>query len=66
MSRTNIVLDDNLVEDCRRLTGIETKRALVDWALRELKRRGQQKRLLKLKGAIDWQGDLDEWRKGRS
>jgi Arc/MetJ family transcription regulator len=65
MGRTNIVLDDKLVERCRKATGIKTKRSLIDYALREVLRRENQKKLLKLKGNVDWQGDLSEWRKER-
>ncbi len=65
MGRTNIVLDDALVEECKELTGIETRRALVDYALRELKRHGRQRRLLELKGSVNWDGDLNGWREAR-
>ena len=41
MSRTNIVLDDKLVADCQRATGIKTRRALVHHALEELLRHKQ-------------------------
>ncbi len=66
MGRTNVVLDDELVRECRKLTGIETRRALIDYALREVLRHGQQRRLLELKGAVRWEGDLAAWREGRS
>ena len=36
MSRTNIVLDDTLVADCQKTTGIKTRRALIDHALQEV------------------------------
>jgi Arc/MetJ family transcription regulator len=65
MGRTNIILDDALVEQCQRATGIKTRRALVDFALKELLRLERQKRLLKLKGRVTWEGDLDAWRRGR-
>jgi len=65
MGRTNVVLDDTLVEECQRLTGIKTRRALIDFALRELLRHGQQKRLLELKGTVQWEGDLSAWRESR-
>ncbi len=65
MKRTNIVLDEALVENCRKLTGIKTRKALIDYALRELLRHENQTNLLKLKGKIHWEGDLDEWRQGR-
>lgn len=61
-TRTNIVLDTRLVEAGLRLTGVKTRRELVDLALRELVRHEQQKKLLALKGRIDWDGDLDAMR----
>jgi Arc/MetJ family transcription regulator len=65
MTRTNVVLDEVLVEECRQLTGIPTQRSLIDHALRELLRHGRQKKVLELKGRISWQGDLRAWRRGR-
>lgn len=65
MGRTNVVLDDTLVERCQEATGIKTRRALIDHALRELLRQEDQKRVLELKGTVRWEGDLDGWRKGR-
>jgi Arc/MetJ family transcription regulator len=65
MGRTNVVIDDDLVNECQKLTGIRTRRALIDYALHEVRRRGRQKRLLELKGTINWEGDLTEWRKAR-
>ncbi len=63
--RTNIVLDEKLVNNCIKATGINTKKSLIDHALRELLRHKKQKRLLELKGKIMWEGNLDEMRKGR-
>ncbi|RKX46225.1 MAG: type II toxin-antitoxin system VapB family antitoxin [Verrucomicrobia bacterium] len=65
MSRTNIVLDSHLVEEGMKLTGLKTKRNLVDYALRELLRHEKQAKLLELRGKIDWDGNLDEMRAGR-
>jgi Arc/MetJ family transcription regulator len=59
-------LDDDLVEDCIKATGIKTRKALIDHALRELLRRENQTKILDLKGNIDWEGNLDEWRQGRN
>lgn len=66
MGRTNVVLDDKLVEHCQKATGIKTKKALIDHALHELLRHSRQKQILELKGAISWEGDLDSWRAKRS
>ena len=65
MKRTNVVLDDNLVENCIKATGIKTRKALIDHALRELLRHEKQTKILSLKGNIHWEGNLDEWRQDR-
>ena len=65
MKRTNIVLDDKLIEEGMKVTGIKTQRALIDHALRELLRDEAQTEILKLKGNVEWNGNLDEWRRGR-
>jgi len=65
MGRTNIVIDDELMETCMQTTGFRTKKSLVDYALRELLRHEKQSKLLQLKGKIDWEGDLSQMRKDR-
>ena len=65
MSRTNVVLDDELVADCQKVTGIKTRRALVNYALQELLRHERQKKVLELKGTVRWEGDIAAWRKTR-
>lgn len=65
MGRTNIVLDDELVTLCLKLTGLKTRRQLIDYALKELLRHEKQKKILELKGRVNWTGDLDSWRAGR-
>ena len=65
MGRTNIVLDDNLVQACQEATGIKTRKALVDHALKELLRHENQIKILELKGKIKWEGDIEAWRKSR-
>ena len=66
MGRTNIVIDDDLVAQCQQATGIQTRRALVDYALRELLRRESQAKILELKGKVEWEGDLTISRGKRS
>jgi Arc/MetJ family transcription regulator len=65
VSRTNVVLDDTLVTDCQKATGLKTRRALIDHALQELLRHERQKKVLELKGTVQWEGNLAIWRKGR-
>ena len=50
--RTNIVLDSKLIEAGLKATGLKTRRELVDFALRELLRHQQQKKILSLKGKV--------------
>ncbi|MCK5594839.1 type II toxin-antitoxin system VapB family antitoxin [bacterium] len=66
MGRTNVVLDDKLVANCREVTGIKTCRTLIDYALHELLRHESQSKILGLRGKIVWEGDLTTWRQGRS
>ena len=65
MKRTNIVIDEALVSKVKSATGIKTTKELVDVALKELLRHKRQKEILKLKGHVDWEGDLSDMRKGR-
>ncbi len=65
MKRTNIVLDETLVNECIKVTGIKTQRALIDYALHELLRHEKQSKLLQLKGKIHWDGDLKKSRESR-
>jgi Arc/MetJ family transcription regulator len=65
MTRTNVVLDDEVVAQAKKVTGIKTVRHLLDHALKELLRHKNQRRLLKLRGKIDWEGDLSDLRQGR-
>jgi Arc/MetJ family transcription regulator len=52
MGRTNIVLDDELVAEAARLSGIRTKKDLVHEALRALIAARRRKSLLDLEGKI--------------
>jgi Arc/MetJ family transcription regulator len=60
--RTNIVIDDKLMRDTLRATGLKTKRDAVDQALRTLLRLRRQAELRRLRGKLDWQGDLEAMR----
>ncbi|MCB0064688.1 MAG: type II toxin-antitoxin system VapB family antitoxin [Caldilineaceae bacterium] len=63
--RTNIVIDDELMAEAMQVTGINTKREVVEEALRVLVRTTQQKNVLALRGQVQWEGDLDAMRQGR-
>jgi len=63
--KTNIDLDERLVDRAQKLTGLKTKKEIVNHALSELVRRKDQKSILRLKGKIAWAGDLGKLRESR-
>ena len=63
--RTNIILDDALIERARQLTGIKTKSQIVREALRTLIQLREQESVRFLRGKLQWEGNLDESRQGR-
>jgi Arc/MetJ family transcription regulator len=65
MKRTGIVMDEDLVRQGLKSTGLKTRRALVHHALQELVRREKQMGLLALEGKIKWTGDLNKMRRSR-
>ncbi|MDN5848673.1 MAG: type II toxin-antitoxin system VapB family antitoxin [Nitrococcus sp.] len=60
--RTNIVIDDELMERALRLTGLKTKREVVELALQTLLRLRQQEQIKRFRGKLNWQGDLEAMR----
>lgn len=60
--RTNIVIDDKLMEDTLRATGLKTKREAVELGLRTLLRLREQEAIRGFRGKLSWQGDLDAMR----
>ncbi len=64
--RTNVDIDDVVMAEVQRLTGIRTKREAVDLALRELVARHRRLGILDLRGKVHWEGDLDASRERRS
>lgn len=63
--RTNIVIDDKVIRDVLRASGLKTKREAVEEGLRMLLRVKRQGHIRKLRGKLPWQGDLNEMRMDR-
>jgi Arc/MetJ family transcription regulator len=63
--RTNIVIDDQLIAAAMKATGLPTKKAVVEAGLRLLVQVQAQSGVRRLRGKVDWQGDLDELRTSR-
>ncbi len=60
--RTNIELDDELIAQAMEATGLPTKKATVEEALRTVVRQYQQRRAIKELAGLGWEGDLDAMR----
>lgn len=63
--RTNILIDDRLMAETLKATGIKTKREVVELGLRTLLRLKQQTELRKLRGKYEWEGGLDAMRRDK-
>jgi len=60
--RTNIVIDDDLIDRVMKLTGIRTKREAVEMGLKALLKLKKQESIRSFRGKLEWQGDLDDMR----
>ena len=63
--QTNIVIDDKLMREAMRAGGQKTKRATIEDALRTYIQIKKQARITRLRGKIQWRGNLQEMRTGR-
>ena len=60
--RTNIELDIDLITKAMELTKLTTIKDVVHYSLKEVIRMNKRKKLLKFRGKVDWEGDLDQMR----
>jgi Arc/MetJ family transcription regulator len=60
--RTNIVIDDSLMAETMRATGLRTKREAVELGLKTLLRLQKQEDIRRFRGKLAWSGDLDDMR----
>lgn len=63
--RTNVELDDALIEEVKKEFNVKTKREAIHLALAEVLKMKKRKGILKLRGTVKWEGDLNEMRKNR-
>ena len=63
--RTNIDLDEALIREAMAVTGLPTKKATIEAALRLLVQGGRQKDAIRDMRGLGWEGDLDEMRRNR-
>lgn len=60
--RTNVVIDDNLMESALKVSGLRTKKDAIEEGLRLLVRINQQAEIKELRGKLNWNGNLEEMR----
>lgn len=58
----SIVIDDQLMDQAIRLSGLKTKKAVIKQALKIYVQLLQQAALRELRGKLRWEGDLDQMR----
>ncbi len=63
--RTNIVIDNSLMRQAMKATGLSTKKAVVEEGLRLLIKVKGQEGIRRLRGKVAWEGDLDVMRESR-
>jgi Arc/MetJ family transcription regulator len=63
--RTNIVIDEKLIREAMKATGLKTKRAVVEAGLQALIQIKNQAHIRRWRGRVQWEGDLDEMRRSR-
>ena len=65
VKKTNVLIDEALVEAAKDLTGTRFTKDVIDLALRRLVRNMRRRRILQLAGKVKWEGDLGAMRRGR-
>lgn len=60
--RTNIVIDDKLMELALKITGLTTKKEVVEEGLKALIKIRSQAKLKSLRGKLKWEGDIEKMR----
>ena len=60
--RTNIVIDDELMDEALRVSRLKTKKDAVEEGLKLLVQRKKQAHIKELRGKLHWKGDLEEMR----
>jgi len=60
--RTNIVIDDDLMDEALKVSGLKTKKAAVQEGLKLLVQRKKQESIKDLRGKLHWEGDLEALR----
>ncbi len=60
--RTNVIIDDNLMDAALKVSGLKTKKAAIEEGLKLLVQTRSQSKIKELRGKLKWTGNLDEMR----
>jgi len=60
--RTNIVIDDDLMDEALKVSRLKTKKDAVEEGLKLLVQRKKQENIKNLRGKLHWTGDLEDMR----
>jgi Arc/MetJ family transcription regulator len=63
--RTNVDIDDKLMADAMEALGTDSKKETIEVALERAIRDWKARKVLSLRGTVEWEGDLMEWRRSR-
>ena len=63
--QTNLKIDENLLAEAMKTSGINTKAAVLNFVLKEYLRKDNQKKILKYRGTNIWEGNIEEMRSSR-
>jgi Arc/MetJ family transcription regulator len=60
--RTNVVIDDKLMNTAKKVSGLKTKKETIEEALKLLVAQKEQSEIRKIRGKLKWEGNLEEMR----
>lgn len=60
--RTNVEIDDSLMQEAMAIGQIKTKKQTIEFALKEYIAAAHRRKLFDLRGKVEWEGNLEEWR----
>ena len=61
--RIKVVIDEDLMDEALKVTGLKTKRQAIEEGLRLLVRTRRKARVRRLRGALRWEGSLEDIRR---
>ena len=63
--QANVKIDENLLAEAMKISGIDTKTAVLNLVLKEYLQKNNSKKILKYRGTNIWEGDIEKMRSAR-